>query len=68
MIGQIRTMFQAPEVVVSTWKAAQTEDGELREEEVREALTTLDPLWEELRGGSGNLNRVDKWTFRATSA
>lgn len=48
VISQIRTMFQAPEVVFSTWKAARTEDGELREEEVREALTALDPLWEDL--------------------
>jgi len=48
VIGQIRTMLRAPQVVMSTWKAARTEDRDLREQEVREALTTLDPLWEVL--------------------
>lgn len=48
VISQVRTMFRAPEVVMSTWKAARTEDGDLREDEVREALTSLDPLWEDL--------------------
>ena len=48
VIGQIRAMLRAPEVVISTWKAAQTELEGLEEDEVREALTTLDPLWAEL--------------------
>jgi len=48
VIDQLRAMLRAPEVVVSTWKSARSEDEELNEEEVREALTTLDPLWAQL--------------------
>jgi DNA invertase Pin-like site-specific DNA recombinase len=48
VIGQIRGMLRAPEVVVSTWRAAQPECEGLAEDEVREALAALDPLWAEL--------------------
>jgi len=40
--------LRAPEVVISTWKAAQSELEDIDENEIREALTTLDPLWSEL--------------------
>jgi hypothetical protein len=46
VIAQVRTLLRAPEVVVATWKQARTEG--ISEEEVREALARLDPLWEEL--------------------
>jgi site-specific DNA recombinase len=48
VIGQIRGMLRAPEVVMSTWRAAQSECEGLGEDEVREALAALDPLWAEL--------------------
>jgi DNA invertase Pin-like site-specific DNA recombinase len=48
VIGQIRGMLRAPEVVVATWRAAQPECEGLAEDEVREALAALDPLWAEL--------------------
>jgi len=48
VIDQIRGMLRAPEVVVATWKAARHELEEMSEVEVREALTTLDPLWAQL--------------------
>jgi DNA invertase Pin-like site-specific DNA recombinase len=48
VIGQIRGMLRAPEVVVATWRAAQPECEGLPEDEVREALAALDPLWAEL--------------------
>jgi hypothetical protein len=48
VIGQIRAMLRAPEVVVSTWRAAHAEWEGLAENEVREALAALDPLWTEL--------------------
>ena len=48
VIDQLRAMLRAPEVVVATWKAARMEQGEANETEVREALTTLDPLWAQL--------------------
>jgi hypothetical protein len=45
VIGQIRGMLRAPEVVISTWRAAQPESEGLSEGDVREALAALDPLW-----------------------
>ena len=48
VIGQIRGMLRAPEVVISTWRAAQPECQGLAENEVRAALAALDPLWAEL--------------------
>ena len=48
VIDQIRGMLRAPEVVMATWRAAQPECEGLAEDEVREALAALDPLWAEL--------------------
>jgi DNA invertase Pin-like site-specific DNA recombinase len=48
VIDQIRGMLRAPEVVVASWRAAQPECEGLQEDEVREALAALDPLWTEL--------------------
>jgi site-specific DNA recombinase len=48
VVGQIRGMLRAPEVVVATWRAAQPECEGLAEDEVRAALAALDPLWTEL--------------------
>ena len=48
VIDQIRGVLRAPEVVVASWRAAQPECEGLQEDEVREALAALDPLWAEL--------------------
>ena len=48
VIDQIRGLLRAPEVVMSTWRAAQPECDGLAEDEVRAALAALDPLWTEL--------------------
>jgi DNA invertase Pin-like site-specific DNA recombinase len=48
VFDQIRGMLRAPEVVVATWRAAQPECEGLAEDEVRAALSALDPLWTEL--------------------
>ncbi len=48
VVSQLRSMLRAPEVVISTWRAAQSATEGLVEDEVREALATLDPLWVEL--------------------
>jgi site-specific DNA recombinase len=48
VIGQIRGMLRAPEVVMATWRAAQPGCEGLAEDEVREALAVLDVLWREL--------------------
>ena len=41
-------MFRQPEIVAGTWKAARVKSDDLTEAEAREALTRLDPLWNEM--------------------
>jgi hypothetical protein len=48
IIDQLRAVFRQPEIVVGTWKAARSQDGEITEADARDALTRLDPLWDEL--------------------
>ena len=48
MIGQMRALLRAPEVVVRVWRAACLEDERIDEREVVEALQRLDPLWDQL--------------------
>ncbi len=48
VIDQLRTVFRQPEIVAGTWKAARAHDGDIAETDTREALTRLDPLWDEL--------------------
>jgi hypothetical protein len=48
VIGQLRGIFRQPEIVVGTWRAARAEQDDVTEEEAREALLQLDPLWDEL--------------------
>lgn len=48
VIDQLRTVFRQPEIIAGTWKAARFEDGEIAEADARDALTRLDPLWDEL--------------------
>jgi len=48
VIDQLRAVFRQPEIIAGTWKAARVQGGEIAEAEAREALTRLDPLWDEL--------------------
>jgi hypothetical protein len=48
VIDQLRGVFRQPDIVVGTWRAVSGEQDDLTEGEVREALTQLDPLWDEL--------------------
>jgi DNA invertase Pin-like site-specific DNA recombinase len=48
VVNQVQTLLRQPEVVVGTWLAARTEAPDLQEQEVRQALEQLEPLWEEL--------------------
>ena len=45
---QLRAVFRQPEIVAGTWKAASAQDAEITEADARDALTRLDPLWDEL--------------------
>ncbi len=48
VISQLRAVFRQPEIVAGTWKAAKTQDAGITETEAHDALTRLDPLWDEL--------------------
>jgi hypothetical protein len=48
IIGQIRALLRAPEVVVRTWRAACADGEQIGEREVVEALQQLDALWDQL--------------------
>jgi site-specific DNA recombinase len=48
VINQLRGIFRQPEIIVGTWRAARAEQDDITEDEARDALTQLDPLWEEL--------------------
>jgi DNA invertase Pin-like site-specific DNA recombinase len=51
VMAQVRTLLREPEIVVGTWRAAREEVPDLTEDEVRDALARLDPLWDELFPG-----------------
>jgi Recombinase len=48
VVDQLRALLRQPEVIIGTWLAARAEAPDLKEDEVREALARLDPLWDEL--------------------
>ncbi|WP_442885365.1 zinc ribbon domain-containing protein [Amaricoccus sp.] len=48
VVNQLRRVFLQPEIVIGTWRAAREEQNDVTEEEAREALRQLDPIWEEL--------------------
>ena len=48
VIDQMRVLLRQPEIIVGTWLAARDEALDVTGEDVREALTSLDPLWDQL--------------------
>jgi DNA invertase Pin-like site-specific DNA recombinase len=48
VVGQVRSLLCQPEIVVGTWMAARADLPELTENGTRDALSRLDPLWNEL--------------------
>ena len=48
VIDQLRILLRSPEIIVATWRAAKNDIRNLTETEVRDALISLDPLWDEL--------------------
>lgn len=48
VLGQIRVILQAPEVIVQTWRAARKHRQDLTESDVRKTLVEFDELWNEL--------------------
>jgi len=48
VIDQLLSALRSPELIVKTFMAARQHDPAITEPEVREALVSLDPLWDEL--------------------
>jgi hypothetical protein len=48
VIEQLRVLLRSPEMIVKTWTAARSQDDDISENDVREALVEFDGLWEEL--------------------
>jgi site-specific DNA recombinase len=48
VIDQLRGIFRQPQIIVGTWRAARAEQEDITEDEAREALLQLNPLWDEL--------------------
>ncbi len=48
VIDQVRLLLLSPEIIVQTWRSARKSIKGLTESEVRDALQTFDPLWNEL--------------------
>jgi len=48
VIDQLRGIFRQPEIIVGTWRAARAEQDDITEDDARDALMRLDPLWDEL--------------------
>ena len=48
IIDQIRGLLRSPEIIIGTWRNARREIRGLAEAEVRDALSQLDPIWDEL--------------------
>lgn len=48
VVNQLRTVLRSPEIIVGTWRTARHEAKDLKESDVREAISELDPLWDEL--------------------
>jgi len=46
--AQMKFLKHHPEIIIGTWMAARTELPDLTEEETRETLERLDPLWDAL--------------------
>jgi hypothetical protein len=44
----LHAVFRQPEIVAGTWMAARVRNRDATEDEARDALTRLDPQWNEL--------------------
>jgi site-specific DNA recombinase len=48
VIDHVRGLLRAPEIIVATWREAHKLDEAISENEVRDALQDMDPIWDEL--------------------
>lgn len=48
VINELRAMIRSPQVIFETWRKAKAQIKGIRQADVTDALTKLDPLWEHL--------------------
>jgi site-specific DNA recombinase len=48
VVTQVRGLLRSPEIIVQTWRTARRSIKDLTEAEVRDALESFEPLWNEL--------------------
>ncbi len=48
VVDQLRAVFRQPEIIVGAWKSGVKHARGMTEAEARDALTSLDPMWDEL--------------------
>ena len=48
VVDQLRQLLRSPEIIVATWRQARGTTADLPEGDVRDALRTFEPLWDEL--------------------
>ena len=48
VINQLRAVFRQPEIIAGSWNTARAQDRDVIAAKAREALTSLDPVWDEL--------------------
>ena len=48
VLSQLQSIFQTPEMIMQVWKKVSDENGRTSEEDVRQALTDIFPIWKEL--------------------
>ncbi len=48
VVDQLRTVFRQPEIIVGAWKSGVKHARGMTEAQARDALTSLDPMWDEL--------------------
>ncbi len=51
VLQHIQTVFATPEMILDTWKAAKQIDDTVTDNEVRQALTNIAPIWQSLFPG-----------------
>ncbi|MDD3028815.1 MAG: recombinase family protein [Alphaproteobacteria bacterium] len=48
VVAQLRHVFLRPEIIIKTWEKAHAQDKSLTEQEIKNALYNIEPIWNEL--------------------
>ena len=65
VIDQLRGIFRQPEIVFGARRAARDEQDDITEDEAREAVLQLDPLWDELfPAEQARIVQLTRWSRR----